>query len=81
MPYLFFALIASLALNGLQMILHHRERRSVMDRFMAQDFRTFQYFDKAYPGEVKDKEAKMEAERERKKTEAEILAEAKAQLF
>jgi len=87
MNYLFAALIASIVvlggLNILQAILHHRERveveklhyeekADIFNRYMAGDYKTYEYFKKEFPVEVEDKKEKLEAEREKKPTELEL---------
>ncbi|HUU38003.1 MAG TPA: hypothetical protein VMW46_07365 [Candidatus Desulfaltia sp.] len=72
MQYLFAALIVSLATNVILAVLHYREKKEIFNRFMAGDYRTYQYFKKEFPVEVEDKKEKLEAEREKEPTELEL---------
>jgi len=68
MIYLFISLIASLVilggLNVIQVILHYREKEEIFRKYMAGDYRLYQYFKKEYPVEVDNLEKNLEKKRE-----------------
>lgn len=72
MIYLFAALIVSLATNVVLAVLHYREKGEIFNRFMAGDYRAYQYFKKEFPIEVEDKKERLEAERKEEPTELEL---------
>lgn len=83
--YLFIALIACLVilggLNILQVILHYREKGEIFNRFMATDYREYQYHKKEYEVDVDHKEktyGQMEKEKEKELSPLEIEARKKA---
>lgn len=81
MFYLFIALVLALAVVAVQNVLHYKEKKELFDRFMAGDYKSYNYFREEYPGAVKEKEARVEEERKRKPTAAELAAEEAAKRF
>lgn len=81
MIFLFIALVLALVVIAVQNVLHYKEKREIFDKFMACDFKTYQYFSKEYPGIVKEKEASAAAKREERPTVAEMVAREKAKGF
>lgn len=55
MLYLFIISIILALTNALQTIFHYREKKQLFDRYMARDLREYNYFEKDYPNEVKQK--------------------------
>jgi len=81
MGYLFAALLVSLATNVILAVLHYREKREIFDRFMAGDYRAYQYFKEEFPVEVKDKDRRLEKDREKEPDAKEAELRRKAEGF
>ena len=74
-------ILALVATIVIEIKLHYQEKKEIFDRFMAGDYKSYEYYQKEYPGLVEEREKRMAAEREKVKTKAEVEAEKKAKGF
>jgi len=92
MILLFSALIATLFVNGLVVFLfvraisnlnklHYEEKSEIFNRFMAGDYSAYRYFKDEQPVVVDDMKKRMEKERSKTKTGAEVEKEQMARGF
>jgi hypothetical protein len=81
MLYLFLICLALAGLNIVQVILHYHEKKELFDRYMAGDYRAYNYYTKEYPIELKDKEKALEKERGRVLSDEEIAEREAAEGF
>jgi len=66
----FIALMASLALNGLTIVLSYKKVNKVLDRAKAKDLEEFKYYEQEYPKEVEHKAEVLKGTRKAKKKKA-----------
>ena len=64
-----------LSLIGLLSYLFYKERKELLNRIMSKSYEQFEYFQKMFPGEVKEVEKLREDEREKSSEDEEIKKE------
>ena len=63
----FIALLASLLVNAFQLKMHYKEKKDIFNKFMAKSLGEAEFFDKAYPKQLKNEQKRVEDELEKEK--------------
>ena len=61
----FIALLASLLVNAFQLKMHYKEKKDLFAKFMAKTLGEAEFFEKAYPTQVKEELKRMEDQRKK----------------